>query len=104
MSGRIDRIKTIELAERFVKAGKIKEAIAEYERLAGSDPQDVGTLNIVGDLYMRLNMSDKAVRSFMKVADEYEKRGLFSQALAIYKKVYKIHPDNSDISLKLGDL
>jgi tetratricopeptide (TPR) repeat protein len=104
MSGRIDRIKTIELAERFVKAGKIKEAIAEYERLVGSDPQDVGTLNIIGDLYMRLNISDKAVRSFMKVAEEYEKRGLFSQALAIYKKVYKIHPDNSDISLKLGDL
>jgi tetratricopeptide (TPR) repeat protein len=53
---------------------------------------------------MRLNLSDKAVLSFMKVAEEYEKRGLFSQALAIYKKVYKIHPDNSDISLKLGDL
>jgi len=104
MSGRIDRIKTIELAERFVKAGKIKEAIAEYERLVGTDPQDVGTLNIIGDLYMRLNLSDKAVLSFMKVAEEYEKRGLFSQALAIYKKVYKIHPDNSDISLKLGDL
>jgi tetratricopeptide (TPR) repeat protein len=104
MSGRIDRIKTIELAERCVKAGKIKEAIAEYERLVGTDPQDVGTLNIIGDLYMRLNLSDKAVRSFMKVAEEYEKRGLFSQSLAIYKKVYKIHPDDSDISLKLGDL
>jgi tetratricopeptide (TPR) repeat protein len=104
MSARIDRIKTIELAERFVKAGKIKEAIAEYERLVGTDPQDVGTLNIIGDLYMRLNMSDKAVRSFTKVAEEYEKRGLFSQALAIYKKIYKIDPANSDISLKLGDL
>jgi tetratricopeptide (TPR) repeat protein len=104
MSGRIDRIKTIELAERFVKAGKIKEAIAEYERLVGTDPQDVGTLNIIGDLYMRLNMNDRAIRSFMKVADEYEKRGLFSQALAIYKKVYKVHPEDSDISLKLADL
>jgi len=104
MSGRIDRIRTIELAERFVKAGKIKEAIGEYERLVGSDPQDVGTLNIVGDLCMQLNQVDKAVRSFMKVAEEYEKRGLFSQALAIYKKIYKIQPDNSDISLKLGDL
>jgi tetratricopeptide (TPR) repeat protein len=104
MSARIDRIKTIEQAERFVKAGKIKEAIAEYERLVGTDPQDVGTLNIIGDLYMRLNLSDKAVRSFTKVAEEYEKRGLFSQALAIYKKIYKINPDNSDISLKLGDL
>ena len=104
MSGRIDRIKTIELAERYVKADKIKDAIAEYERLVGTDPQDVGTLNIIGDLYMRLGQTEKAVRSFLKVAEEYEKRGLFSQALAIYKKVYKVNPDNSDISLKLGDL
>ncbi|HYA49183.1 MAG TPA: tetratricopeptide repeat protein, partial [Burkholderiales bacterium] len=104
MSGRIDRIKTIELAERLVKNGKVKEAIAEYERLVGTDPQDVGTLNIIGDLYMRLNMTDRAVRSFQKVAEEYEKRGLFSQALAIYKKLYKIQPQDSDISLKLADL
>ena len=104
MSGRIDRIKTIEQAERYVKAGKIKEAIAEYERLVGTDPQDVGTLNIIGDLYMRLGQSEKAVRSFIKVAEEYEKRGLFSQALAIYKKVYKVNPDDTDLSLKLGDL
>jgi tetratricopeptide (TPR) repeat protein len=104
MSGRIDRIKTIELAERHVKSGKIKEAIAEYERLAGSDPQDVGTLNIIGDLYMRLGQNDRAVLSFTKVAEEYEKRGLFSQSLAIYRKVNKIQPENADVSLKLGDL
>jgi tetratricopeptide (TPR) repeat protein len=104
MSARIDRIKTIEQAERFVKAGKLKEAIAEYERLVGTDPQDVGSLNIIGDLYMRLNLTDKAVRSFTMVAQEYERRGLFSQSLAIYKKIYKINPDDSDISLKLGDL
>jgi len=104
MNGRIDRIKTIEMAERFVKAGKIKEAIAEYERLVGTDPQDVGTLNIIGDLHLRLNQNDKASRSFTKVAEEYEKRGLFSQALAIYKKIFRINPDDVDISLKLGDL
>ncbi len=104
MSGRIDRIRTIEQAERLVKSGKIKEAIAEYERLVGTDPQDVGTLNIIGDLYMRLNVPDRAVRSFLKVAEEYEKRGLFSQALAIYKKVYKIQPQDADVSLKLADL
>jgi tetratricopeptide (TPR) repeat protein len=104
MSARIDRIRTIELAEKHVKSGKIKEAIAEYERLVSSDPQDVGTLNIIGDLYIRLDQSDKAVLSFMRVAEEYEKRGLYSQALAIYRKVNKIQPENSDVSLKLGDL
>jgi tetratricopeptide (TPR) repeat protein len=104
MSARSDRVKVIEQAEKFVRAGRVKEAIAEYEKLALSDPQDVGTINIIGDLYIRLGHVDRAVRSFLRVAEEYERRGLFSQALAIFKKIYKLDPDNADYALKLGDL
>jgi tetratricopeptide (TPR) repeat protein len=104
MSARSDRVKVIEQAEKYVRSGRVKEAIAEYEKLALTDPQDVGTLNIVGDLYIRLGHSDRAVRSFQKVAEEYERRGLFSQALAICKKIHKLDPDNADHALKLGDL
>lgn len=104
MSARSDRVKVIEQAEKHVRAGRVKEAIAEYEKLALTDPQDVGTLNIIGDLYIRLGHTDRAVRSFLKVAEEYERRGLFSQALAIYKKIHKLNPDHVDYALKLGDL
>jgi len=104
MSARSDRVKIIEQAEKHVRAGRVKEAIGEYEKLALTDPQDVGTLNIIGDLYIRLGHTDRAVRSFLKVAEEYERRGLFSQALAIYKKIHKLDPDQADYALKLGDL
>ncbi len=104
MSARSDRVRVIEQAEKYVRAGRVKEAIAEYEKLALSDPQDVGTLNIIGDLYIRLGHDDRAVRSFQKVAEEYERRGLFSQALAICKKIHKLEPANADFALKLGDL
>ncbi len=104
MSTRVDRIKIIEQAERYVRAGKIKEAIAEYERLSSTDPEDAGTLNIIGDLYARLGQNDRAVEAFRRVTEEYEKRGLFSQALAVQKKIYKITPDNLDFSLKLAEL
>lgn len=104
MSTRVDRIKIIEQAERYVRAGKIKEAIAEYERLSSTDPEDAGTLNIIGDLYARLGQNDRAVEAFRRVTEEYEKRGLFSQALAVQKKIYKITPDNLDYSLKLAEL
>jgi tetratricopeptide (TPR) repeat protein len=104
MSARSDRVKVIEQAEKYVRAGRVKEAIAEYEKLALSDPQDVGTLNIIGDLCIRLGHNDRAVRSFQKVAEEYERRGLFSQALAISKKIHKLDPANADHALKLGDL
>jgi len=104
MTVRTDRIRIIEQAEKFVRAGRIKDAIAEYEKLALGDPQDVGTLNIIGDLYVRLGQNDRAVRSFEKVAEEYERRGLFSQALAICKKIHKILPEAAEYALKLGDL
>ncbi len=104
MSARSDRVRIVEQAEKFVRAGRVKEAIAEYERLSLGDPQDVGTLNIIGDLYIRLGQNDKAIRSFQRVAEEYERRGLFSQALAICKKIHKLTPESTDHALKLGDL
>jgi tetratricopeptide (TPR) repeat protein len=104
MSVRSDRVRVIEQAEKHVRAGQVKDAIAEYEKLALTDAQDVGTLNIIGDLYIRLGYNDQAVGFFLKVAEEYERRGLFSQALAIYKKIHKLNPENVDYALKLGDL
>jgi len=104
MTVRSDRVRIIEQAEKFVRAGRIREAIVEYERLALGDPQDVGTLNIVGDLYIRLGQNDRAVWAFQRVAEEYERRGLFSQALAICKKIHKLSPEAAEYALKLGDL
>jgi tetratricopeptide (TPR) repeat protein len=104
MNGKIDRLRAIESAERFVKAGKLREAIAEYEKLLGGELQDFAISNVIGDLCIQLGQSDKAVRSFMDVAEEYEKRGLYSQALAVFKKIAKIKPDAPDLSIKLADL
>lgn len=104
MSARGDRVRIIEQAEKFVRTGRVREAIAEYEKLALGDAQDVGTLNIIGDLYIRVGQNDRAIRSFQRVAEEYERRGLFSQALAICKKIHKLTPESSDYALKLGDL
>lgn len=104
MSARADRVKVIEQAEKYVRGGRVREAITEYERLALADPQDVGTLNIIGDLYIRVGQNDRAVHFFLKVADEYERRGLYSQALAICKKIHRLYPDNADYAIKLADL
>jgi tetratricopeptide (TPR) repeat protein len=104
MNGRVDRVRVVEAAEKHVKAGKIKEAIAEYERLISGDPQDFAISNIIGDLYVRLGQNEKAAGAFKDVAAEYEKRGLYSQALAVFKKVVKIAPDLPEHSIKLADL
>nr|HUM34999.1 tetratricopeptide repeat protein [Candidatus Saccharicenans sp.] len=104
MNGKIDRLKIIEQAEKYVRAGRLKEAIAEYEKLLEDDPSDVSINNLVGDLYVRLGQNDKAIKAFEKVADEYEKRSLNSQALAILKKICRLNPDKPDYFIKMADL
>ena len=104
MSPRGDKNKTIELAEKYVKAGKLAEAIAEYEKLLEGDVQDINIINVIGDLQVRLGENEVAIRSFQRVAGYYEKKGQPSQALAIYKKITKLAPSNPDFIVKLADL
>jgi tetratricopeptide (TPR) repeat protein len=104
MNGRFDRIRVIESAEKYVKAGKLKEAVSEYQKLLEGDAQDFAISNIIGDLYVRLGQNEKAAKSFQNVADEYERRGLYSQALAVFKKIAKIKPEDPDLSIKLADI
>jgi len=40
----------------------------------------------------------------LRVAQDYERRGQYTQALAIYKKISKFSPDNPEILTKLADL
>jgi tetratricopeptide (TPR) repeat protein len=104
MNEKIDKARIIELAERQIKAGRIEEAIAEYKKLLIGETPDLTINNIIGDLYVRLGRNDEAVKTFQSVASYYESRGFYSQALAIYKKISKIEPDNVIIIVRMGDL
>src|SRR6476469_14284 len=100
----IQRDKVITNAEKLVAKAKIEPAIKEYERLLEDNPNDVNTLNRIGDLWVRINRNDEAVKTFGKIADHYSKDGFFLKAIAIYKKINKLDPSKLDIYAKLADL
>ncbi|HEX9405717.1 MAG TPA: tetratricopeptide repeat protein, partial [Thermoanaerobaculia bacterium] len=100
----VKRDKVIADAEKLVAKGKIEPAIKEYERLLDDNPNDVNTLNRIGDLWVRINRTDEAVRTFGKIADHYGKDGFFLKAIAIYKKINKLDPSKLDVYAKLADL
>jgi pilus assembly protein FimV len=100
----IKRDKVIADAEKLVAKGKIEAAIKEYERLLDDNPNDVNTLNRIGDLWVRINRTDEAVKTFGKIADHYGKDGFFLKAIAIYKKINKLDPSKLDVYAKLADL
>jgi tetratricopeptide (TPR) repeat protein len=100
----IQRDKIIASAEKLVAKGKIEPAIKEYERLLEDNPSDVNTLNRIGDLWVRINRNDEAVKVFGRIADHYSRDGFFLKAIAIYKKINKLDPSKLDIYAKLADL
>ncbi|HEX7706638.1 MAG TPA: tetratricopeptide repeat protein, partial [Thermoanaerobaculia bacterium] len=100
----VQRDKVIASAEKLVARGKIEPAIKEYERLLDDNPNDVNTLNRIGDLWVRINRSDEAVKVFARIADHYSRDGFFLKAIAIFKKINKLDPSKLDVYAKLADL
>ncbi len=99
-----NKVKVLAQAEKFVQQGKLPNAISEYEKIIKEDPKDLTVLNTIGDLYARVGNNDQAVYYFKKVGDQYAQNGFAVKAIAIYKKLTKIGPYNSEHTTKLAEL
>jgi len=91
-------------AEKLVKKGKFAEAIAEYQKLISGEEQDVPVRTILGDLYLNLDMVDKAIAEFKLIADFYQKKGIYSKSIALYKRIHRLNPHDLDSLEKLAEL
>ena len=59
--------------------------------------------NTVGDLYSRINETDKATACFKNVGDAYASQGFTVKAIAMYKKICKLQPSLESL-LRLAEL
>jgi tetratricopeptide (TPR) repeat protein len=100
----LDRTKTALNADKFVRSGKIVEAIAEYKKLIEDNPRDMNVINKMGDLCVRAGKTQDAIRYFLRIAEFYSSDGFFLKAIAMYKKVSKLDPANMDCYQKLAGL
>jgi pilus assembly protein FimV len=100
----VSREKVVQNAERYVSRGKIDAAIKEYRKLLADNPNDISTLNRVGDLYARINRNNEAIDLFTQIAEQYAGDGFFVKAIAIYKKIIKLDPTLLEVYEKLADL
>lgn len=91
-------------AEKYLSQGKLRAAIGEYRRVTSHDPADVVTLNMLGDLYVKDNDKDSALKCFRNVADHYSGQGFAAKAIAVYNKMSRIAPLTPDMSAQLAEL
>jgi diguanylate cyclase (GGDEF)-like protein len=100
----LNKTKVLKLAEKYASLGKIQAAINEYEKVIKLDPNAFTTINTLGDLYVRVGRNEEAKDIFLRIAKSYCENGFTLKAIAMYKKLYKLSPNNYEIPLKIADL
>src|SRR5579872_760166 len=99
-----NKSKALESALKFLNQGKVNQAIAEYQQILRNDPKDQATLMTVGDLYARQGDMSHAIEYFERLAQVYLNDGFNSKAIAIYKKIAKLAPNELPPLERLADL
>ncbi len=99
-----NKIKAQENALKFLNQGKVTQAIAEYQQILRNDPKDQATLMTVGDLFARQGDMGQATEYFERLAQVYLNDGFNSKAIAIYKKIAKLAPNELAPLERLSDL
>lgn len=99
-----DKAKVLKAAEKFLSQGKITAAIKEYRQIVDNDADDLTTLNMLGDLYVRAGKKEEAVACFERIAEHYSAQEFNLKAIAMYKKIERLRTRDPIIALKLAEL
>ena len=99
-----DKAKILQTAEKYVLQNKIDAAIAEYSKILKKDPKDLMTLNTIGDLHIRANRNEEALKCFYELAEKYVEGGFVPRSIAVYKRIMKINAESDRAMLRLGEL
>ncbi|HEV7474480.1 MAG TPA: tetratricopeptide repeat protein [Pyrinomonadaceae bacterium] len=99
-----EKAKVIKAAEKFLAQGKISAAIKEYRQIINHDPDDLTTLNMLGDLLARDGEQEEAATCFLRIAEHYRKQEFRLKAIAMYRKIDKLKPRDPAIAKELAEL
>jgi tetratricopeptide (TPR) repeat protein len=99
-----DKVKTLRAAEKYLELGKIPAAVKEYCKIVEDDPDDFTTLNMLGDLYVRVGNQPAAIACFRRIAEYYREQDFALKAIAMFKKIDRLQPHDTEISTHLADL
>jgi len=99
-----DSARKFEQKEDWRKAIEVYlKAIQQIESGAESSP-DLSLYNRVGDLYLKINDTAAAVRSYERAVDLYADQDFFNNAIALCGKILRVNPGRVQTYLKLAQL
>src|SRR6201999_502615 len=99
-----NKSKYVEAAQKLLNQGKVAQAIAEYQQILKFEPRDQVTLMTVGELYIRQGETFQAIDYFERLAQIFVGDGFLTKAIAVYKRIAKLAPEEIRPLERLADL
>jgi tetratricopeptide (TPR) repeat protein len=99
-----EKVKTLRAAEKHLETGKISAAIKEYCKAVEDDANDFTTLNILGDLHVRVGNHAAAISCFRRIAEHYRAQDFALKAIAMFRKIDRLQPNDIEIATSLAEL
>jgi len=99
-----NKSKFVEAAQKLLNQGKVPQAIAEYQQILKFEPRDQVTLMTIGELYIRQGETFQAIDYFERLAQIFVGDGFLTKAIAVYKRIAKLAPEEIRPLEKLADL
>ena len=99
-----DKRKILELARKLAQKNAKDKALAEYQKLLKLDPKDAKLRLEVGDAHRRWGQVEEAVDTYKRVAEQYMAEGFDARAVAVFKQILNLDPDQLDAYAPLAEL
>jgi len=106
------------LARLYLKEKKCAPAIKYYKKIAQLEPKKAGSYDNLGYAYAACNDLDAAIKNYRialkydrdddeiyaNMADAYEKKGLYQEALKAYTHAYELNPESARAGQRIPKL
>ncbi|MEJ2698322.1 MAG: hypothetical protein P8Z70_01480, partial [Desulfuromonadales bacterium] len=96
--------KLLASAQKNLQKGQISKAIKDYQKLVEIDPKDVRNRQKLAELFSRVRMTAEALTEYEAVAKFYAGNGFYLKAIAVYKQMQKLAPEEASYYLHLAEL
>ncbi|MFZ3207601.1 MAG: tetratricopeptide repeat protein [Geobacteraceae bacterium] len=96
--------KYLESAQKSIIKGQIDRAIKDYEQVVALDSNDMRHRQRLAELLVRVNRKNDAVAEYEAIGRHYADNAYYLKAIAVYKQIQKLTPNELKISLTLASL
>lgn len=96
--------KYLESAQKFIIKGQFDRASVDLEQAVALDPSDLKVRQRLAETLIRTNRQKDAVSHYETIGKSFANSGFYLKAIAVYKQIQKLDPDNINISVTLAEL